>query len=99
MKIAIFILIALCICTALYADTIKGSMDKVDIKKYEITVAGKKIGIAKATVFTQNDMNVTKNVIIRDLKDHEGETAICYGFPNKEGGFDAYKVKVLEGHR
>ena len=98
-KILLLTLTALFACSACYADTIKGIIEKVDIKAYELTVSGKKVDVSKALVFTENDMKTTKNVIIRDLKDHRGEKAVCYGSINKEGVFSAYKVKVLEGHR
>lgn len=81
------------------ADTIKGTIEKVDIKEYRIVVNGNNVDISKATVFTENDMKVTKNIIIRDLKDHKREAAVCYGSFNKENIFIAYKVKVLEGHK
>jgi hypothetical protein len=81
------------------ADTITGPIDKIDIKNYEITVSGKKVNVSTATVFTVNDMGVTKPVIIRDLKDHMGEVAVCYGSFNKDQVMEAYKVKVREGHR
>lgn len=89
-------LLFICVC---YADTVKGKIDKVDIKAYEIIVNGQKVNVARADVFTENDMNTTKTIIIRDLKDHKGETAICYGSTDKSGIFTAYKVRVIEGHR
>lgn len=92
--IALFFASSIC-----YADVIKGTMEKVDIKTYEITVNGLKVSVAKATVFTENDMKVTKNVIVRDLKDHAGEAVVCYGSVDKNNIFEAYKVRVLEGHR
>lgn len=83
-----------------HADTIKGKIDKVDIKTYEIYVGGNVINVSKATIFTENDMKVTKNIIVRDLKDHRGEAAVCYGSVNdKDNIFHAYKVKILEGHK
>lgn len=100
MKRAIlFILIILCAAGNCYADTIKGKIEKVDIKEYYIIVNGNKVNVSRAMVFTQNDMNVVKTVIIRDLKDHEGQTAVCYGSFGKEGTLNAYKVRVLEGHK
>lgn len=98
-KILFLVVIGLFASSACYADTIKGTIEKVDIKTYEIIVGGEKVGVAKATIFTVNDMGVVKNVIVRDLKDHRGETAICYGSVGKDDIFDAYKVRVLEGHR
>jgi hypothetical protein len=98
-RILFLVLIVLFTGSACYADIIKGTIEKVDLKIYELTVSGKKIDVSKATVFTENGMNTTKNVIIRDLKDHVGETAFCYGSINKEGVFSAYKVRVMEGHR
>ena len=97
--IALSVLVILCMCGSCYADTIKGNIEKVDIKAYEIIVDGKRVGVSKATVFSENEKNVTKSIIIRDLKDHKGERAICYGFIGKEGIFDAYKVRVIEGHK
>lgn len=94
-----FVLIILCLSSICYADTIKGVIEKVDIKAYEIIVNGKRIDVSSATIFTENDMNVTKDIIIRDLKDHKGETAVCYGSVNKDGIFNAYKVRVFEGHK
>jgi hypothetical protein len=82
-----------------YAGVVKGTIEKVFIKEYYIIVNGNKVDVSKATIFTENDMNVTKNIIIRDLKDHEGEVAVCYGSPDKEKTFMAYKVRVLEGHK
>ena len=99
MKILFFILVIICISNICYADTIKGSIDKVDIRNYKIIVNGNMIDVSKALVFTQNEMNVTKAVIIRDLKDHKGEEAVCYGSIGKDNVFNAYKVKILERHR
>ena len=99
MKIIVFILVIISIAGTCYADTIKGTIEKVDIKVYEIIVGQKRVDVSKATVFTENDMGVVKNIIIRDLKDHKGETAICYGSPGKEDIFIAYKVRVSEGHK
>ena len=82
-----------------FADVIKGAIEKVDLKTYEITVGGKVVNVSKATIFTVNDMGTTKNVIIRDIKDHRGETVVCYGSAGKDNIMDAYKVKVVEGHR
>jgi hypothetical protein len=100
-KAILFILVVLCVCVAgaCYADTIKGTIDKVNIKEYYIIVKGNKINVSKATIFTENDMNVTKNVIVRDLKDHERETAVCYGSFDKDNTLIAYKVKIMEGRR
>lgn len=98
-KVLLILLIVVFISTACYAHTIKGSIEKVDIKSYEIIIDGKRISVSKALVFTQNDMNVTKTVIIRDLKEHKGETAICYGSIGSDNIFNAYKVRVLEGHK
>lgn len=98
-KTVLFILLILCMAGSSYADTIKGTIEKVDIKEYCIVVNGNKVDVSKATIFTENGMNVVKNVIIRDLKDHRGETAVCYGFPGKENSLIAYKVRVFEGHR
>ena len=98
-KAILFILIILCVAGNCYADTVKGTIEKVDIKEYYIIVNGNKVDVSKATIFTENDMNVVKNVIIRDLKDHKGETAVCYGSFGKEKTLIAYKVRVLEGHK
>lgn len=98
-RISLLILIVIFICSACYADTIKGTIEKVDLKTYELTVSGKKVEVSKALIFTENSMNTTKGIIIRDLKDHKGETAVCYGSINKEGVFSAYKVRVIEDHR
>lgn len=94
-----FLLILFFTAVACYADTVKGTIEKVNIKEYYIMVNGNKVNVAKATVFTENDMNVAKNVIIRDLKDHKGETAVCYGSFDKDNTLVAYKVRVLEGHK
>lgn len=98
-KILFLSLIILCISGVSYADVIKGAIEKTDVKAHKITVNGTVIDVSKATVFTQNEMNTTKNIIMRDLKDHVREKAVCYGSMDKEGVFVAYKVKVLEGHR
>ncbi len=98
-KTILFILIILCMASSCYADTVKGTIEKVVIKEYYIIVNGNKVDVSKATIFTENDMNVIKNVIIRDLKDHEGETAVCYGSFGKEKILIAYKVRVMEGHK
>lgn len=98
-KILFLFLIILCIAGVSYADVIKGTIEKTDVKAHKITVNGNVIDVSKATVFTQNEMNTTKNIIMRDLKDHVREEAVCYGSMDKEGVFVAYKVKVLEGHR
>lgn len=100
-KIALFILIILGICGPCYADVVKGDIEKVNIKVYEIIVNGKRVNVSKAIVFTENESNITKTVIIRDLKDHIGERAVCYGSmdTDKEDVFNAYRVKVIEGHR
>jgi hypothetical protein len=98
-RILSLILILLFVCSACYADIIKGIIEKVDLTTYELTVSGKKVEVSKASIFTENSMNTTKSIIIRDLKDHSGETAVCYGSINKEGAFSAYKVRVIEGHR
>jgi hypothetical protein len=92
-------LIAICVAVSCYADSIKGNIEKVNIKEYYIIVDGNKVNVSKATIFTENDMKVVKNVIIRDLKDHEGQAAICYGSFDKDNVLVAYKVRVLEGHR
>ena len=99
MKTLVLVLLALFLAGTCLADIIKGSIDKVDIKNYELTVGGRKVGISKATVFTVNDIGVTKVVITRDLKDHQGEDAVCYGSFDKDGVMDAYKVRVKEGHK
>lgn len=99
MRKIIIILIILSVTSTCYADSIKGTIEKVDIKAYELTVDGKKVNVSKAMVFTENDMGVVKTIIIRDLKDHKGETAVCYGSPGKEDIFVAYKVRVSEGHK
>lgn len=98
-KILFLALIMLFVYSACYADIIKGIIEKVDLKTYELTVSGKIVEVSKASIFTVNDMSTTKAVIIRDLKDHLGEKAVCYGAINKEGVFSAYKVKIAEGHR
>ncbi|MCX5667060.1 MAG: hypothetical protein NTY34_01955 [Candidatus Omnitrophica bacterium] len=98
-KAILFILIIICVASNCCADTIKGTIEKVDIKEYYIIVDGNKVDVSKATIFTENDMNVVKNVIVRDLKDHKGETAVCYGSFDKENALIAYKVRVLEGHK
>ncbi len=95
----LFILIMICVASNCYADTVRGTIEKVVIKEYYIIVNGDKVDVSKATIFTENDMNVVKNVIIRDLKDHKGETAVCYGSFGKENTLIAYKVRVLEGHK
>jgi hypothetical protein len=94
--LSLAILLAASFC---FADTVKGVIEKVDIKNYEMTVSGKKVKILTATVYTDNEVNLTKNVIVRDLKDHIGEKAVCYGSFDKEGVLDAYKVRVKEGHK
>lgn len=100
MKLSALLLIAMiCLCSSCYADTVKGDIDKVNIKTYEIVVNGSTVNIAKATVFTENDMGITKNVIIRDVKDHRGERAVCYGSVEKDNVFHAYRVKIIEGHK
>ncbi|MCX5666109.1 MAG: hypothetical protein NT036_03560, partial [Candidatus Omnitrophica bacterium] len=93
------ILIFLCTVGNCYADTIKGAIEKVDLKEYYIIVNGNKVDVSKATIFTENDMNVTKNIIVRDLKDHKGESAACYGSLGKENVFVAYRVRIREGHK
>lgn len=98
-KAILFILLILCVAGDSYADTVKGTIEKVVLKEYYIIVNGNKVNISKAMVFTENDMNVVKNVIIRDLKDHKRETAVCYGSFDKENTLIAYKVRVLEGHK
>ena len=98
-KAILFLLIVLCVAGNCYADTVKGTIEKVVIKEYCIVVNGNKVDVSKATIFTENDMNVVKNVIIRDLKDHKGETAVCYGSVGKDNALIAYRVRVLEGHK
>jgi len=98
-KLLSFALIAFFLGGVCYADTVNGIIDKVDMKKYEIIVNGTIVNVSKALVFTENDMGITKTVNIRDLKDHKGEKAVCYGSVNRENVFSAYKVKVNEGHR
>ena len=98
-KAVLFILIILCVASNCHADTVKGTIEKVIVKGYYIIVSGNKVDVSKATISTENDMNVVKNVIIRDLKDHKGETAVCYGSFGKENTLIAYKVRVLEGHK
>ena len=98
-KAILFILIILCVAGSCYADTVRGTIEKVVIKEYYIIVNGNKVNVHKAMVFTENDMKVVKSVIIRDLKDHVGETAVCYGSFEKDNSLTAYKVRVLEGHR
>ena len=91
--------VILSVCGYCHADTVKGDIEKVDIKAYEIVVNGTIVNVSRATIFTENDMKVTKNVIIRDLKDHRGEFAVCYGSVGKDKIFRAYKVRVMEGHK
>jgi hypothetical protein len=98
-RVILVILVILCVAGNCYADTVKGTIEKVVIKEYYIIVNGSKVDVSKATIFTENDMNVVKNVIVRDLKDHKGENAVCYGSFNKENTLIAYKVRVLEGHK
>jgi hypothetical protein len=98
-KIALAAALVLFACSAASADGVKGTIENVNIKAYFITVNGRIVDVSKATVFTQNDMGVTKTIIIRDLKDHKGEYAVCYGSLDKDNVFSAYKVKVVEGHR
>ena len=98
-KAILLILIILCAAGSCYADMVRGTIEKVNIKEYYIIVNGNKVDVSKATVSTENDMNVVKNVIIRDLKDHKGEIAVCYGSFGKENTLIAYKVRVLEGHK
>lgn len=98
-KAILFILIMVCVAVNCYADTVKGTIEKVVIKEYYIIVNGNKVDVSRATVSTENDMNVTKNIIIRDLKDHKGEKAVCYGSFNKDNVLIAYKVRVFEGHK
>lgn len=98
-KAILFILIILCAAGNCYADTVKGTIEKVVVKESYIIVNGNKLDVSKATIFTENDMNVVKNVIMRDLKDHKGEAAVCYGSFGKENTLVAYKVRVLEGHK
>ena len=97
-KILFIFLAMIFINSVCYASTIKGIMEKVDLKKYEIAVGGKIVDVSKADIFTENDMHVTKTVIIRDLKDNLGSNVICYGSVGKENVFNAYKVRVFEGH-
>lgn len=98
-KILLFVSIILLMCGSCYADVIKGDIEKVNIKDYEMIVNGERVKMPKAIVFTENDMGVGKTIIIRDLKDHVGEKAICYGSMGKDGVFNAYRIKVIEGHR
>jgi hypothetical protein len=98
-KIIPFLLVIPCVAGSCYADTVKGTIEKVIIKEYYLIVNGNKVDVSKATIFTENDMGVVKNVIVRDLKDHEGETAVCYGSVNKDNTLIAYRVRVIEGHR
>jgi hypothetical protein len=98
-KAILFILIILCAAGSSYADTVKGTIDKVVIKEYYIIVSGNKVDVSKASIFTDNDMNVTKSVLVRDLKDHGGEKAVCYGSLDKENTLVAYKVRIMEGHK
>lgn len=93
------ILIVILVGSVCYADSVRGTIEKVDLKKQEIVVGGTNVDILKATIFTENDMGVTKNIITRDIKDHKGEYAVCYGSLNKNNIFSAYKVKIREGHR
>lgn len=95
----VLVLIILCVTVSCYADTVRGSIEEVDIKGYRIIVNGNKVDVSKATIFTENGMNVVKNVIIRDLKDHKGEMAVCYGSFGKDNTLIAYKIRILEGHR
>ena len=96
---ALSFFIILCICVHCCADTIKGNIEKVDIKTYEIVVNGNTVNVSKATIFTENEMKIIKNVIVRDLKDHRGEAAVCYGSVEKDNIFHAYKVRVMEEHK
>lgn len=98
-KAILFILIILCVAGNCYADTVKGTIEKVVVKESYIIVNRNKVDVSRATIFTENDMNVVKNVIMRDLKDHKGETAVCYGSFDKENTLVAYKVRVLESHK
>ena len=98
-KAILFTLIVLCVAGNCCADTVKGTIEKVVIKEYYIIVNGNKVDVSKATIFTENDMNVVKNIIVRDLKDHKGENAVCYGSLGKENTFVAYKVRIREGHK
>lgn len=98
-KTILLILIMICVAGNCYADVVKGVIEKVNIKEYYIIVDGTRVNISKAMVFTENDMKVTKNIIIRDIKDHEREAAVCYGSFGKDNIFTAYKVRVLEGHK
>jgi len=98
-KILFLVLLALCMSGISYADVLKGTIEKTDVKAHKITVNGKIVDVSKATVFTENDMKVTKIIIMRDLRDHLREEAVCYGSMGKEDTFEAYKVKVLEGHK
>jgi hypothetical protein len=98
-KILFLALFALCVSGVSYADVLKGTIEQTDVKAHKITVNGNIVDVSKATVFTDNDMQITKVIIMRDLRDHLREQAVCYGSVNKDGVFEAYKVKVLEGHR
>jgi hypothetical protein len=99
-RVAVFIALSVFLFNSeCLAYTVKGTIEKVDIKNYEMTVDGKKVNILKATVFTVNDLGVSKDIIVRDLKDHKGESAVCYGSFNKDGVLEAYRIKVKEGHK
>jgi hypothetical protein len=82
-----------------YAETVKGTIEKVNIKEYIIIVNGTKVNISKATVSTENNMNVIKNIIMRDVKDHNGQRAVCFGSFDKNDIFVAYKVRIQEDHK
>ena len=98
-KILFLTLFALCVSGVAYADILKGTIEKTDVQAHKITVNGKTVDVSKAMVFTENDMKITKVIIMRDLRDHLREEAVCHGSMNKDGVFEAYKVKVLEGHK
>ena len=59
-KAILFTLIVLCVAGNCCADTVKGTIEKVVIKEYYIIVNGNKVDVSKATIFTENDMNVVK---------------------------------------
>lgn len=98
-KILFLVLFTLCVNSVSYADVIKGTIEKTDVKAHKITVNGKIVDVSNASVFTENDMKVTKVIIMRDLRDHLREEVVCYGSMGKEDTFEAYKVRVLEGHK
>ena len=98
-KIIAIILFSLFTSSACYAEIVKGTIERVNIKVYQVIVGGRVVNVSKAMVFTENDMGTTKSIIIRDIKDHIGEKAICYGTEGKDNTLDAYKVRITEGHK